>query len=203
MAELDSPNMTPKLITFLSSLLQRIAESNDLNPEFQPQKISAFHGLVRSNISIHSYLQRIFKYANCSPSCYVVAYVYLDRFTQRQPELQINSYNVHRLLITSVMVSAKFMDDRHYNNAYYAKIGGISTTEINFLEVDLLFGLGFHLNVSPSTFHAYCSHLHRQITILHYIPKLSFTEDQHSFCTGKSVNIQDESAHQKQHQLAV
>ncbi|CAK9169533.1 unnamed protein product, partial [Ilex paraguariensis] len=111
MADLESPNVMPKLITFLSSLLQRVAESNDLNRRFQTQKISVFHGLTRPTISIQSYLDRIFKYANCSPSCFIVAYVYLDRFTQRQPALPINSFNVHRLLITSVMVAAKFMDD--------------------------------------------------------------------------------------------
>ncbi|KAI4354662.1 hypothetical protein L6164_003509 [Bauhinia variegata] len=149
MAELENPNVMPKLITFLSSLLKRVAESNDLNQQLQHQKISVFHGLTRPTISIQSYLDRIFKYANCSPSCFVVAYVYLDRFTQRQPTLPINSFNVHRLLITSVMVSAKFMDDMYYNNAYYAKVGGISTMEMNFLEVDFLFGLSFHLNIHP------------------------------------------------------
>lgn len=111
MAELESTKMMPKSITFLSSLLQRVADSNDLNREFQLQNISVFHGLARPTISIQSYLERIFKYANCSPSCFVVAYVYLDRFAQRQPSLPINSLNVHRLLITSVLVSAKFMDD--------------------------------------------------------------------------------------------
>lgn len=111
MVDLENPDVMPKLIAFLSSLLQRVAESNDLNPRLQPQKISVFHGLTRPNISIQSYLERIFKYANCSPSCFVVAYVYLDRFAQRQAALPINSFNVHRLLITSVMVAAKFMDD--------------------------------------------------------------------------------------------
>ncbi|XP_073128204.1 cyclin-U4-1-like [Henckelia pumila] len=211
LAEVDDSH--PKLITFLSSLLQRVSESNDIiDSEFQPNKhgTSAFHGLSRPNISIHTYLQRIFKYANCSPCCYVVAYVYLVRFTRRHPQLHINSYNVHRLLVTSVMVSAKFMDDRYYNNAYYAKVGGISTSEMNFLELDFLFGLGFHLNVSPTTFHTYCSHLHTQMINLH-IPKLHFAEDdQPSLCAAKSAKIhlcfgadhQDESAHQKQ-QLAV
>lgn len=108
MAELESP-MMPKLITFLSSLLERVAESNDETQNHH--KISIFHGLSRPNISIQSYLERIFKYANCSSSCFIVAYVYLDRFTQTQPSLPINSFNVHRLLITSVMVAAKFMDD--------------------------------------------------------------------------------------------
>lgn len=112
MAELENPSVMPKLIAFLSSLLNRVADSNDLNQQqLLHQKISVFHGLTRPTISIQSYLERIFKYANCSPSCFIVAYVYLDRFTQRQPSLPINSFNVHRLLITSVMVAAKFMDD--------------------------------------------------------------------------------------------
>jgi hypothetical protein len=111
MAELEKPNEMPKLIAFLSSLLKRVAESNDINQQLLQQKISVFQGLTRPNISIQNYLERIFKYANCSPSCIIVAYVYLDRFTQKQPSLAINSFNVHRLLITSVMVAAKFMDD--------------------------------------------------------------------------------------------
>lgn len=111
MEELENPKLMTNFINFLSSLLQRVAESNDINRQFQTQKISVFHGLTRPTISIQSYLERILKYANCSPSCYVVAYVYLDRFAQRQPSLPINSFNVHRLLITSVLVAAKFMDD--------------------------------------------------------------------------------------------
>ncbi|XP_062087156.1 cyclin-U4-1-like [Humulus lupulus] len=166
MAELDTSDaLMPRVLTFLSSLLERVAESNDLNRRFDSQKISIFHGLTRPTISIHSYLQRIFKYANCSPSCFVVAYVYLDRFTQSQPLLPINSFNVHRLLITSVMVSAKFMDDLYYNNAYYAKVGGINTAEMNLLEVDFLFGLSFQLNVTPTTFHTYCSYLQNEMLL--------------------------------------
>ncbi|XP_058104082.1 cyclin-U4-1 [Magnolia sinica] len=163
MADLENPHLIPKVVTFLSSLLQRVAESNDSNRPIDDQRISVFHGLTMPTISVQSYLERIFKYANCSPSCFVVAYVYLDRFVQRQPSLPINSFNVHRLLITSVMVAAKFMDDMYYNNAYYAKVGGISTVEMNFLEVDFLFGLSFHLNVTPTTFHSYCSYLQREM----------------------------------------
>ncbi|XP_059651659.1 cyclin-U4-1-like [Cornus florida] len=205
MADLESPNVMPKLITFLSTLLQRVSESNDLNPLFQSQKISVFHGLTRPSISIQSYLERIFKYANCSPSCFVVAYIYLDRFAQRQPSLPINSFNVHRLLIASVMISAKFMDDMYYNNAYYAKVGGISTTEMNFLEVDFLFGLSFHLNVTPTTFHTYCSHLQREMILQ---PHLDLAES--SLNIGRSpklhlcFNEDEASSHQQQQpQLAV
>ncbi|GAB4861994.1 Cyclin-U4-1 [Ancistrocladus abbreviatus] len=209
--QLENPELMPKLINFLSSLLQRVAEANDLHRLSQQQKVSVFHGLTRPTISIHGYLERIFKYANCSPSCFIVAYVYLDRFVQRQPLLPINSFNVHRLLITSVMVAAKFMDDMYYNNAYYAKIGGISTAEMNFLEVDFLFGLGFHLNVTPNTFQAYCSYLQREMLLLH--PPLNVVADHsNSFIMmGKSVkllhscfNEEDISqTHQQHNQLTV
>ncbi|GMJ05929.1 cyclin p4;1 [Hibiscus trionum] len=191
----------PRVISFLSSLLQRVAESNDDCRLFQSQKVSVFHGLTRPAISIRSYLERIFKYANCSPSCFVVAYVYLDRFVQMQPSLPINSYNVHRMLITSVLVSAKFMDDMYYNNAYYAKVGGISTAEMNLLELDFLFGLGFRLNVTPTTFHTYYSFLQREMWMqvqppLQHLPQPSLT-------IGSSVKIhccinEDESTHHQQ-----
>ncbi|KAJ0810164.1 putative cyclin PHO80, Cyclin-like superfamily [Helianthus annuus] len=203
MAELECPTVMNNLIIYLSSLLQRVAESNDLNPRFNPQKISAFHGLTRPSISIESYLQRIFKYANCSPSCYVVAYVYLDRFTQQQPAILINSLNVHRLLITSVMIAAKFMDDIYYNNAYYAKVGGISITEINFLEVDFLFGLGFQLNVNPTTFNTYCSYLQNQMFLLH--PSLNTEESSLSSYTSRSTKLlhYEDDQQQKQEVVAV
>ncbi|XP_019159270.1 PREDICTED: cyclin-U4-1 [Ipomoea nil] len=203
MAELEAQAVMPKLISYLSSLLQRVADSNDLAAKLQPQKISVFHGLTRPGISVQTYLERIFKYANCSPSCFVVAYVYLDRFTHRQPALPINSFNVHRLLITSVMVAAKFMDDMYYNNAYYAKVGGISTTEMNFLEVDFLFGLGFHLNVTPTTFQTYCLHLQREMLLLHPTPSdlaesnlCGRSPTQHQYICFND----DESSHQQQQQ---
>ncbi|KAL5569752.1 hypothetical protein UlMin_026327 [Ulmus minor] len=193
MAELERPEVMPRVISFLSSLLQRVAESNDVNRLLVAQKISVFHGLTRPTISVHSYLERIFKYANCSHSCFVVAYIYLDRFTQRQPLLPINTFNVHRLLITSVMLSAKFMDDMYYNNAYYAKVGGISTTEMNLLELDFLFGLSFQLNVTPTTFHTYCSYLQREMLL--QSPPLHLAENSLSLKLHCCFN-EDESSHQ-------
>ncbi|KAI9381481.1 hypothetical protein POPTR_015G112140v4 [Populus trichocarpa] len=198
MAELAETAVMPKVITFLSSLLQRVAESNDISHQLYPQKASIFHGLTRPTISIQNYLERIFKYSNCSPSCFVVAYVYLDRFSQRQSCFPLNSFNVHRLLITSVLVSVKFMDDIYYNNAFYAKVGGISTREMNLLEVDFLFGLGFQLNVTPTTFHLYCSYLQREMSIQ---SPLQIVDTPLNIARPLKIHCcfnEDESTHQKQ-----
>ena len=49
---------------------------------------------------------------------------------QFNPDFVISSLNVHRLLITSIMLASKFFDDVYYNNAYYARVGGISNIEV-------------------------------------------------------------------------
>lgn len=48
---------------------------------------------------------------------------------------------------------------RCFNNAYYAKVGGVSTAELNRLEMKFLFALEFKLNVTPDAFKKHCLQL--------------------------------------------
>lgn len=50
-----------------------------------------------------------------------------------------------------------------FSNAFYAKLGGISTSEMNTLEVKFLFILDFKLNVTPSAFYTYLMSVHQQM----------------------------------------
>ncbi|AED91160.1 putative protein [Arabidopsis thaliana] len=196
----------PNVITAMSSLLQRVSETNDdLSRPFREHKrISAFNAVTKPSISIRSYMERIFKYADCSDSCYIVAYIYLDRFIQKQPLLPIDSSNVHRLIITSVLVSAKFMDDLCYNNAFYAKVGGITTEEMNLLELDFLFGIGFQLNVTISTYNDYCSSLQREMVMrTMYSPLLEPAFLVRSFHKNLLKNLYDEDHRNSQVTSAV
>ncbi|KAL6339632.1 hypothetical protein AAG906_034717 [Vitis piasezkii] len=124
--------------------------------------ITIFHGSRAPTLSVRQYIDRIFKYSGCSPSCFVVAHIYVDRFLQHT-DAHLTSLNVHRLLITSVMVAAKFIDDAFFNNAYYAKVGGVSTAELNRLEMKFLFSLDFRLQVTVETFRSYCSQLDKEV----------------------------------------
>lgn len=78
--------------------------------------LSKFHALRPPAISIKDYLQRVAKYAACSGECFVLALVYIDRIIQSNPTFVVNSLNIHRLLITSIMLAAKFFDDQYFNN---------------------------------------------------------------------------------------
>ncbi|XP_052143250.1 cyclin-P4-1-like [Oryza glaberrima] len=170
----------PKVVAVLAGLLERAAARGDADADARAGSAAAaaaraFRGRTRPEISVRRYAERIYRYAGCSPACFVVARVYLDRLAGRSPEEEsspspsppataaaavcVDSYSVHRLLITSVMVAAKFMDDIHYNNAYFARVGGVEVAEMNGLELELLFALRFRLNVTPATFATYCAAL--------------------------------------------
>lgn len=150
----------PQILSLFSALLERSVEKNERLLETSQARdiITIFHGLRAPSLTIHQYVDRIFKYSSCSPSCFVVAHVYIDRFIQRT-NLILTSLNIHRLLITSIMLAAKFMDDAFFNNAYYARVGGVTTAELNKLEMKFLFGLDFRLHVSVDTFKKHCSML--------------------------------------------
>jgi uncharacterized membrane protein YgcG len=87
--------------------------------------------------------------------------IYIDRIIQRQGFV-INSLNVHRVVITSIMLAAKFFDDHYFKNGFYAKVGGVPCNEMNSLEVEFLFLLNFSLHVPPETYKKYyvelCNH---------------------------------------------
>ncbi|KAK9845185.1 hypothetical protein WJX84_003483 [Apatococcus fuscideae] len=108
---------------------------------------SCFHGVNPPAIGMQAYLSRISQHSKSSPICLVMALVYIKRLAQASAHL-ICQHSIHRLTITSVLLAAKLCDDRVYNNSLYAKIGGISTKELNSMELDLMRRLGYRLMVS-------------------------------------------------------
>lgn len=153
---------SPKILSLIGRLLEKSVQKNEmLLDTIKTKDVTIFHGLRAPTISIQQYIDRIFKYGACSPSCFVIAHIYMDRFLQKT-DGHLTSLNVHRLLITSVMVAAKFIDDAFFNNAYYARVGGVSTAEMNRMEVKFLFSLDFRFQVKVETFHKFCSQLGKE-----------------------------------------
>ncbi len=146
------------------------------------------------------FLNRVAKYAACSGECFVLALIYIDRIIQTNPTFVVNSLNIHRLLITrslqprcprqrliraalSVMLGAKFFDDQYFNNAYYAKVGGVPCIEINSLEVEFLVMTNFSLFVSTDQYTQYYTELHNHV--------------QHSNCACHRQHIQGARCRQR------
>lgn len=146
-----------KLVNILATLLTRLCERNDHFTVQSP--ITRFHALQPPQITITTYLLRIARYTNCSEECFVLALIYIDRLINKNGNFQVLYLNVHRLIIISIMVSAKYFDDQYYNNAYFATVGGVSCKEIGLLEIEFLFMLNFNLYVETGLFELYSRRL--------------------------------------------
>ncbi|KAI8985948.1 cyclin-domain-containing protein [Pilobolus umbonatus] len=134
---------TIKILTFL---LEKITSANDKrHSETGSLKIpsyTCFHARSIPSISIHAYFTRILKYCPCANECLIALLVYFDRMTLPnsldRPPIQIDSYNIHRLIITGLMISSKLYSDVFFTNTRYAKVGGLPVAELNALELEFL-----------------------------------------------------------------
>jgi len=103
---------SPRVLVLIASVLEKSLQKNEklLTTSRRKDAITIFHGSRSPTLSIRQYIERVFKYSRCSTSCFVVAYIYINKFLQ-QTDAYLTSLNAHRLLITSIMVAAKFLDD--------------------------------------------------------------------------------------------
>ena len=124
------------LVKVLAEVLQKLVATNARQGP-DADRVTKFHALKPPSISVQLYLERIHKYASCSSECFVLALIYIDRLIQRN-NCALSVLNVHRIVITAVMLAAKFFDDQYFNNAHYAKAGGLCA-EMNMLEIEFLF----------------------------------------------------------------
>lgn len=115
----EEDSETPLVVNVLASLIERsMARNHRIATKSRAEKYAAlpnrtrvFDCHVTPDMTIQSYLERIFRYTRAGPSVYVVAYVYIDRFCQTNPDFRISATNVHRLLITTIMVASKYTED--------------------------------------------------------------------------------------------
>ncbi|TPX59945.1 hypothetical protein PhCBS80983_g02123 [Powellomyces hirtus] len=72
--------------------------------------------------------------------------------TLASSDVLVDSYNVHRLMITGIMVAVKFHSDVFFTNLHYARVGGLPVHELNELEMEFLLSSGFNLTISIEEF---------------------------------------------------
>jgi len=208
------------LVKVLAAVLERLVNSNTSIARSDPGQVTKFHALKAPGIGVEAYLERVQKYASCSNECFILALIYIDRLIERNNFL-LTELNVHRVVITAILLAAKFFDDAYYNNAYYAKVGGVLVSELNGLEVDFLFRINFSLHASPDVFVKYKAELvahsinsglivaaHLSSVPSQHLPDISEIHGHSSGLTSGSTNnnmmdIPDpaqEQHHQQQHQ---
>ena len=143
--------------TNLAELCQRVLHAQCETNTHQAALRTPFHSCRVPPISIIDYIHRIHKYGKCSPECFIIALIYIERF-QQKTQTALTYFNAYRLILIAVMVAAKFRDDVYFSNGYYGNIGGIPRDEVNALEVLFLSTIEWGLWVEPRV---YWKHLER------------------------------------------
>ncbi|KAJ3361102.1 hypothetical protein GGF32_007789 [Allomyces javanicus] len=146
---------------FMAALLDTISSANDAARASgtMPAQVSRFHARAPPPISVHAYLARILKYAPCENAVFIAVLVYLDRMARARVPFVVCTNNVHRLLITAIMVATKFHSDVFFTNVHYAKVGGVTVAELNMLELEFLFINEFNLAIHPTDMQRYADRL--------------------------------------------
>lgn len=135
--------------------------------------VLAFHGRNVPAISLHAYLTRILKYCPVTNDVFLTLLVYFDRIAKRanndtngpmddnsnsskqQQIFVMDSFNIHRLIISGITVASKFFSDVFYKNSRYAKVGGLPLDELNHLELQMLLLLDFELLIQKEELERY------------------------------------------------
>jgi len=141
-------------VEVLADVLNKFCRQNNRS-QVSNEHVSKFRALRAPNISIYAYVGRIVLNSNCSEECYVIALIYIERLIRQNKRFFINALNVHRVILTSVMIAAKYNDDHHFNNSYYCRVGGLSCKEINDLEREFLLMINFNLHIENELFTAW------------------------------------------------
>jgi len=106
------------------------------------------------------YLEGLYQNLSCSPECYKLALIYINRVIKNANTLELykvfNNISFYRMYLAAVVVAIKFHDDDFFSNAHYAVIGGVDNTEeMNILERAFLQAIKHKLFISTEEWDAF------------------------------------------------
>ena len=108
---------------------------------------------------IEDYVSRFKQFVDTSSETFIVALLYMDRLALADEAYQIAANNVHCLVLACCVLAHKYYDEDPTPNSLLAEVGGIEVGILNRLELEVLKGLHFNLEVPLEAF----VHYRRQI----------------------------------------
>ena len=106
------------------------------------------------SISIKDYLERLCTFSLINISTIILIVIYIDRICNIN-KFKLTYYNIHKLILSSMVVAIKYNEDNFYSNETYAKLGGIPKSEMAFLEYYFVTLINFNLFIKEELFYKY------------------------------------------------
>lgn len=103
-------------------------------------------------ISLCEFFGRILQYAKLDQATVVCIFIYIERIADK---IELTWFNIHKIIIASMLTSVKMNMDEIFPNSFYARIGGISLEEINFIEISFYNLIKYDLYVDSACYEEY------------------------------------------------
>ena len=153
----DNPEIQKALIT-MADLLTDICEESSKDKDTNNKLIKPFISKKIPSISIEKYLERLISHTKMEISTLILILIYIDKICKNN-KFRLNYFNIHKLIVTSMLISIKYNEDDFFSNSFYAKVGGVSITELNHLEYEFLSLIDFELYVDEDLFSKYSNYI--------------------------------------------
>ena len=147
-----------KTIEIISDLLNNICEENKDKSEIINKNIIPFMTQNIPSMSIKDYLLRLSQFTKMSESTIIIILIYIDRISNLN-NFHLTYKNIYKLILSAMIVAIKYNEDLFYSSAIYAKLGGLSVPEMNYLEFHFLILIKFSLFIENDLFEKYKNNL--------------------------------------------
>lgn len=145
---------TTQTIKSIASLLNQIIIKNTKTRRFPHQTKDSFQSSLIPSLSIEEYLTRIVHYTQIQLPTLVSSMIYIAHIIKNK-DFIVGLSNIHRVLIASCFMSAKFNEDSSHSFVFFAKVGGVSEKELIQLEYEFYILNDFLLFIKESIYQKY------------------------------------------------
>ena len=160
-SEQNSLSKTDKMlintIEIFSELLTDICEESK-KCSSKSIYIKSFMTKSIPSISLKNYMLRLFRYTKMNESTIIIILIYIDKICNMNNK-KISYYNIFKLILGSMIAAIKYNEDQFYPAEVYAKLGGVSVSELNLLEMEFYKLIDFKLFVDEEIFLKYREYL--------------------------------------------
>ena len=156
--KMNERNESKVVLKLISNLLTDICETNKSPSDEKISLLKPFILKKIPSISIINYIERLFKYSKHSEEIMIIVLIYIDIIRSKH-KINLNYYNIHKIIFASFIVTIKFHEDDYYSLNYYSKLGGIPKKEIINLEYEFLKLMNFNLFIKDELFEKYKGYL--------------------------------------------
>eukprot|EP01059_Diplonema_ambulator_P028798 TRINITY_DN47751_c0_g1_i1.p1 TRINITY_DN47751_c0_g1~~TRINITY_DN47751_c0_g1_i1.p1 ORF type:complete len:182 (+),score=17.82 TRINITY_DN47751_c0_g1_i1:64-546(+) len=149
----------PRYSERLAKLLDKVVSQRKIEAQ-ACDNLTVYDAKEIPDISVSVYLANWVRHIRTSEEVFCMVGVYIDRLTSSLG-LRITPRNVHRILLSCLVVAIKWHSEHLLTNTEYARVGGVSATELLRLESAYLMHTNWDAHVNPDEFQKYAEELSR------------------------------------------